>query len=174
MHSTRRRRLLLAAALAVSATSLALAAGTQASSSDHGGRQTLSGTKPAWASVAPTLGTVSETQSVSAKVWLAPRNASGLDALARAVGDPSSSQYRQYLTESQYRAQFAPTDAQVASVRQWLEGAGLHVDSVGPDAHFLAVSGSAAAASTAFGTQLSNFAVNGKTVAAPASDFSVP
>src|SRR5438552_17657421 len=106
MRSPRRRRLLVPAALMVCVASLVLAASTQARSSDQG-RQLLPGTKPAWTSAVATTGAVSDTQQVRAKVWLAPRNAEKLDALAKAVSDPSSSQYRQYLKPNQYRAQLA-------------------------------------------------------------------
>ena len=58
----------------------------------------------------------------------------------------------------------------VGAVRQWLEGAGLKVDEVGPDAHYVAVSGTAAAASEAFGAQLAHFTVNGTETDAPTSD----
>jgi subtilase family serine protease len=154
------------AALAATAVSPALAAGQ--------GRHVLAGAKPAWVGAVKKTADVPSGQKVSAKVWLAPRNAAQLDALARAVSDPTNSQYGQIISEDQYRAQFAPTADQVTAVRQWLTGAGLHVDSVGPDSHFVAVSGSAASVSAAFGTGLGTYRVNGKQVRAPYGDVSVP
>ncbi len=137
-------------------------------------RTVLAGSKPTWVGPVAQAGTVPAGQAVSVKVWLGQNNASALQALAKAVSDPSSSQYHHYLTHSQYVSQFAPTAAQVASVKAWLTGAGLTVTAVGPDNHYLSVTGTAGAAAAAFGTQLGLFSVNGKQVQAPTSDVSVP
>src|SRR5262249_22710337 len=127
-----------------------------------------------WTAAAPQSGAVASSQKIAARVWLAPNNAAQLATLAKAVSDPSSAQYGQYLTTAQYDQQFAPTAAQVAAVSQWLTGAGLSVVEVGPDNHYVAVSGSAAAINAAFGTQLALFKVDGSLQQAPTSDLSVP
>src|ERR1035437_6082793 len=87
MRSVRHRKmgvavagLLCMAALAATAVSPALAAGQ--------GRHVLAGAKPAWVGAVKKTADVPSGQKVSAKVWLAPRNAAQLDALARAVSDP--------------------------------------------------------------------------------------
>jgi subtilase family serine protease len=161
--------------LAVAAGGICLVAALGASTASAGhGRHVVQGGKPSWTAAAPQTAAVPDAQQESAKVWLAPRNADALDTLARSVSDPASAQYQQFVTPDAYAAQFAPTQVQVSSVTDWLTGAGLHVDRVGPEAHYVAVSGSAAAINTAFGTQLARFAVNGKQVQAPAADVSVP
>jgi subtilase family serine protease len=164
--------LLIAAAGAVSVAALAAAA--QAAGPNGPGRHVLPGTRPSWTAQVPQAAVVPSAQLVHAKVWLAPRNAAQLDALAQAVSDPSSSQFGQFISDDLYQAQFAPTAAQVAQVTQWLTRAGLSVDTVGPDNGFLAVSGGAAAANAAFGTQLGTFVVHGQQTQAPTSDLSVP
>ena len=166
------RRLTLSAAL-VGALALLVAAVAGAGAAAPG-RTVLAGSKPTWVGPVAQAGTVSAAKTVSAKVWLAPNNPATLAALAKAVADPSSAQYRKYLSHSQYVSQFAPTAAQVAAVKTWLTGAGLTVTSVGPDNHYVAVTGAASAVSAAFGTQLGLFVVNGKQVQAPTSDLSVP
>ena len=150
---------------------VAFAASTAVAGHD---RHVLPGGKPDWTSAVQQTGTVPSAQQVSAKVWLAPRNAAQLTALAQSISEPASSQYQQFITPDQYAAQFAPTSAQIAAVTAWLNGAGLQVDQVGTDSHYLAVSGSAAAVNAAFGTQLAKFSVNGKQVQAPSTDVSVP
>ena len=57
---------------------------------------------------------------------------------------------------------------------QWLTQSGLGIDATGPDNHFVAVSGSASAIATAFGTSLADYLVNGKQAQAPVADLSVP
>ena len=170
MKFSMRRLALSAAALGALALLVAVAGASGAAPS----RTVLAGSKPSWVGPVAQAGTVPAGQTVSAKVWLGPNNAAALQALARAVADPSSSQYRHYLSHSQYVSQYAPTAAQVAAVKTWLTGSGLTVKSVGPDNHYLAVSGPASAVSAAFGTQLGLYKVNGKQVQAPTSNVSVP
>ena len=160
--------------LSISVVAAVLAAFSAAPVSAANSRHVLPGTKPSWTAAVPKVGDVAGTQHVTAQVWLTPRNGAQLDALAAAVSDPSSAQYGQFLSSAQYRSMFAPTAAQVASVRQWLAGSGLHVDAVGPDNAYVAVSGSASAINAAFGTQLSTFTVKGKSEQAPSQDVSVP
>jgi subtilase family serine protease len=160
----------------------AFAATAALAGNGHGGgngggdaaRLTIAGTKPAWTAAAKPAGAVSQASTQSAKVWLAPRNAAQLDSLARAVTDPASAQYRQYLSHAQYVSQFAPTADQLSAVESWLEGAKLQVTGVGPDNHFVSVSGSPSAIASAFGTTLGLYQVNGSTQQAPTSDISVP
>ena len=109
---------------------------------DGPGRAALTQAKPAWTTAASSATAVpAGAGTISAKVWLAPRNAAQLDALAKAVSEPSSPQYGQFLSADQFRAQYAPTAAQVAQVSSWLTGAGLSVSAVGTDNRFVEVSG---------------------------------
>ena len=137
-------------------------------------RHVLPGTKPSWTTAAPQTAAVPAGRLVHARVWLTPRNAAQLDALAQAVSDPSSAQYGQFISADQYDAQYAPTSDQVSEVTQWLTQAGLGIDATGPDNHYVAVSGSASAVATAFGTSLADYLVNGKQAQAPVADLSVP
>jgi subtilase family serine protease len=137
-------------------------------------RHVLAGTKPAWVSAVPRTGNLSANQVVSAKVWLAPRNASLLDRMATAVSDPASAMYAHYITAAQYNAMFAPTSGQLAGVTHWLTGSGLRIDKIGPNNSYVAVSGRASAINAAFATQLATFKVNGRIERAPAAEVSVP
>ncbi|HZQ15299.1 MAG TPA: S53 family peptidase [Gaiellaceae bacterium] len=171
MHLTGAKR----AALALGGALLLIAIATAAAAAG-GGRHKIDGSKPQWEANThfKQIGTVPDGKRVSAKVWLAPNDQAALESLAQAVSDPGSSQYGAFLTHDQYVSRFAPTQAQLASVEQWLHGAGLNVGAVGPDNHYVAVTGSASAIAAAFGTQLGLFEVEGKQVQAPTSDLSVP
>src|SRR5213595_516031 len=112
MQSPRLRRLF---AVAIGALTCAAMLGAT-SAVGASGRSYLNGTKPSWTTKAPKAGNVSALQQVSAKVWLAPRNAAQLTALASAVSDPSSAQYGHFISQAEYAAQFAPTASQVSAV----------------------------------------------------------
>ena len=176
MQSIRLGRVVAALGGAMTIATLVVTAGASARTNGpfDSGRHVLPGSKPAWTTVAPQTAAVPSGQLVHARVWLTPKNADQLDALAQAVSDPASAQYGQFISADQYAAQFAPTADQIGPVTQWLKQSGLSVTATGPDNHFLAVAGSASAISTAFGATLANYLVNGKQAQAPAADVSVP
>ncbi len=161
----------MAATLPMLVGALALGIPT-AHAADHPLRDLLSGTRPVWATARADKGAASDGARVSARVYLAGKDAAGLAAYARAVSDPDSASYGKYLTAKQAQARFGATKAQVAAVKSWLTAAGLKV--TGVTRHYVSVSGDVAAAEKAFGTQLHNFAKGSKTYRAPASAASVP
>ena len=167
------RRMTFAAVAVLSLGAATIAAAGSASAQTGSHRHTVSKAST-WTAHAARSAAVSSKTSVNAKVWLAPRNGAALTALASAVSDPSSAQYGHYLSESAYKAQFAPSAAQVSAVEAWLKGAGLRVQGVGSDNHFVSVSGSATAIHAAFAADVRQFTVNGKTVLGSTTDVSVP
>ncbi|GAA3065798.1 S53 family peptidase [Streptomyces glomeratus] len=151
----------------------ALALGIPAAhAADNPGRASLAGTKPAWATAKADKGAASNSAQVSARVYLAGRDAAGLAAYAKAVSDPSSPLYGKYLNAKQTQARFGATKAQVSAVKSWLKSAGLTVTAV--TQHYVAVTGDVAAAEKAFGTQLHNYAKGSKTYRAPSKTASAP
>ena len=158
MPSIRLGRVVVAIGGATMIAALVVTAGASARTNGPFGsvRHILPGSKPAWTTVAPQAAAVPSGRLVHARVWLTPRNAAQLDALAQAVSDPSSAQYGQFLTADQYNAQYAPTADQVGQVTQWLTQSGLSVTATGPDNHFIAVAGSASAIASAFGASLAD------------------
>jgi subtilase family serine protease len=163
----------------VRATVLPLAAGTlalgiPAAQADPAppGRDTLSETKPAWATASSDRGSSADSGQVTARVYLAGRDAKGLADYAAAVSDPASPAYGTYLTARQARARFGPTRQQTGAVTAWLRGSGLTV--TGHNQHYLSVTGEVAAAEKAFGTQLHNYGKDGKVYRAPSKAATVP
>ncbi|MFD9005620.1 protease pro-enzyme activation domain-containing protein [Streptomyces sp. NPDC059582] len=139
---------------------------------DNPGRDTLAGTKPTWATTKADKGATSNAAQVSARVYLAGRDAAGLAAYAKAVSDPASAAYGKYLSDDQAQARFGASPAQVKAVKSWLESAGLKV--TGTTRHYVSVTGDVAAAEKAFGTQLHNYAKGSKTYRAPQKSASAP
>ncbi|WP_460064862.1 S53 family peptidase [Streptomyces sp. YKOK-I1] len=161
----------MAATLPMIAGALALGI-PAAHAADAPARDTLAGTRPAWATAKADKGSTSNSAQLNARVYLAGRDADGLAAYAKAVSDPRSPAYGKYLSARQAAARFGATAAQVAAVKAWLTAAGLKV--TGTTQHYLSVSGDVAAAETAFGTQLHNYTKGSKTYRAPAKSASAP
>ncbi|MEU8545543.1 S53 family peptidase [Streptomyces roseoverticillatus] len=178
MRSSRSRvraGLALAAALPLAAGALALGTPTalaaQAGPGPHD-RQALAGTKPLWATPSADRGTADASEKVTARVYLAGRDAKGLAAYARAVSDPASASYGKYLTSRQAKERFGATKEQIAGVTGWLTSSGLKV--TGTTDHYVTVTGDAAAARKAFGTELHRYVKDGRTYHAPSTTASVP
>ncbi|MEU0839223.1 S53 family peptidase [Streptomyces sp. NPDC005962] len=161
-----------ATALPLTAGVLTLGIPAAQADSAPSGRDTLSATKPAWATARSDRGATADSGRVTARVYLAGRDAKGLADYAAAVSDPSSPTYGAYLTARQTRARFGPTQRQTDAVTAWLRGSGLTV--TGHNQHYLSVTGEVAAAEKAFGTQLHNYAKGGKVYRAPSRAATVP
>ena len=170
-RATLRAGVSLAATLPLLTGALALGI-PAAHAADHADRDTLAGTKPAWATTKADRGATADSALVSVRVYLTGRDATGLAAYAKSVSDPSSASYGKYLTAEQAQARFGATKAQVAAVKSWLASAGLKVTDV--TQHYVAVTGDVAAAEKAFGAQLHNYTKGARTYRAPATTPSVP
>ncbi|HEY2130802.1 MAG TPA: S53 family peptidase [Streptosporangiaceae bacterium] len=173
-HVTRLRVVSAAvAAGALTLGTLAVATAAQAGTT----RRAIADTHPAWAVAAKRLSSKAS-GTVSAKVYLAPSNETALAQKVAAVSDPKSSDYRHFLTAAQVRQQFKPTSAEVSSVRQWLTSAGLSVTRVSaasPAGAYIAVRGSVAAASKAFGVSFGTYrGPGGQAARAPQSAATAP
>ncbi|MFJ3819899.1 S53 family peptidase [Streptomyces nodosus] len=170
-RATARAGVGLAATLPLLAGALAFGI-PAAHAADDPGRDTLTGTKPAWATATADRGATPKGTRISARVHLAGRDASGLAAYAKAVSDPASPLYGKYLTPRQAQQRFGASKAQVAAVTSWLESAGLTITDVTP--RYIAVTGDASAAAKAFGAQLHNYAKGSRTYRAPSRTASAP
>ena len=140
-------------------------------------RAAIDGAHPAWAAASNQLsGAV--TGFLRARVYLAGRDQSGLDAFATAVSTPGSPLYRHFLSPAQARARFGVSSQEIAGVRSWLTGAGLQVTRVhdsGPAGAYVSVRGSLAAAGRAFAVTFGRFrGPGGHPYRAPARTPSVP
>ena len=83
---------------------------------------------PNWVATALKVSSAEDSQRVTIAAYLGFRNQSALDDLVTAVATPGSKLYGKYLTPAQFRAQFAPNQADVARVQSTLGKLGFHVD----------------------------------------------
>lgn len=164
------------AVLAIGVAAIVLgAAGSLGSAHAASGRQAIPNTRPGWLGHAKNLGHASGGASVSARVYLTPNGGMAkLAQVARAVSTPGNAQYRHFLKPSQYFQRFGTTDSTVSAVKSWLTGAGLRVTGVEQHNRYVEVSGSVAAAESAFGVTINRYQHNGLTVQAPTGVLSAP
>ena len=153
-----------AALLALLSPSVAAAAGPKA----------LPGSVPAWAKADKATADAPGSNPVGFRVYLNLRNQAQAAAQARAVSDPSSASFGKFLTPTQFANQYAPTSADVNTVKSWLRDAGFSVTYTPSNNHYVAAEGTVDQVESAFGAQLKLYAVAGETLRAPASALTVP
>jgi subtilase family serine protease len=135
---------------------------------------TLHGSRPGWAKQGNLVGAADPAGNVGFRVYLGWNDEAGAAALAKAVSDPRSSSYGQYLNPTEFRKRFAPTEAQVGAVQSWLRSQGFKVDYTPANNHYVAAEGTVAEAEAAFGTQFGMYSVRGQTVRSPSADIAIP
>jgi subtilase family serine protease len=138
------------------------------------GRSPLPGSVPAWANKGNLKSATNPSDDIGFRVYLGLRNQAQAEALARAVSDPSSASYGQYLTTSEFLTRFAPASSDVSAVSSWLKSQGFSIVYTPSNNHYVSAEGSAAQVSVAFGTKLNQYKVNGLSLRAPASELTVP
>src|SRR5262249_59505218 len=84
-------------------------------------------------------------------------DARGIAAFVDSVSDPSSPNYRQFLTPEQVGARFGLADNQVQSVVDHLKSAGLKINLVGKNHLSILAEGTVAQAEKAFNTTIHEF-----------------
>jgi subtilase family serine protease len=146
---------------------LALAAVVPTSAASGG---VIANNTPKFVATAKNLGPADSAETIDVSLWLNAANRDALDALAQALYDPSSPQYRDWLKPADIVARFAPSAEDVRTVTQFLVAHDLTVVSIGPDNFFVHARGTVAQVEKAFQVHINNYDVNGTTYRANASD----
>jgi uncharacterized repeat protein (TIGR01451 family) len=107
-------------------------------------------------------------------VGLGVRASAKLDTLIRAASTPGSPDYGHYLTNDEYMASYAPTDADVQAVTSWLRGQGLEVLGISPNNLLVRTQGRVSQLEHAFGVTINNYTDNGRAFHANDHDPIVP
>jgi subtilase family serine protease len=135
---------------------------------------TIPSSTPAWATPANRVGAVDPAGQVAFRTYLKLRDQAGAEATARAVSDPASPSFQQYLSAGQVRQSFAPSAASVAAVSAWLHQAGLRVGYVPTNNQFVQAVGTVSQVERAFAVKLSDYTIKGQTLRAPDRNLSIP
>ena len=107
-------------------------------------------------------------------VGLQLQNRAALDALITDLYDPSSPNYRRFLTPSQFAERFALPRRQYLQVVRYLKANGLRVTGRYPNRIAIEVSGSVAQVELAFGVRINSYAIDGRTFVANDRNPQVP
>src|SRR5207244_6126734 len=108
------------------------------------------------------LGRAPATERHRVVVSLDVRDRDGLEAFFVDVQDPASPHYRQFLSQAEFDALYAPTETQEQAVVDHLRGAGLRVTERSPNRLLVGAMGSVAALERAFGVAIHSVERGGK------------
>jgi subtilase family serine protease len=167
-HMTRRALVVLATLALMAALPLATV------NAASNGRSALKGSTPSWANAKNYKGAAKATDGVDFRVYLGWNHAAAAAATARAVSDPKSARYGQYLTPAQFRQQFSPSQAQVGAVKSWLKSQGFTVVYTPSNNKYVAAEGTVAQAAAAFDTSFGLYKVNGQLLRSQETSLSMP
>jgi subtilase family serine protease len=111
---------------------------------------------PAVATLAPKGNLPAETQ-LHLAIGLPVRDAAGLEAFVRSVSDPTSRNYRQYLTPEQFTERFGPTERDYQAVIDFARANGFTVSTTHPNRMIVDVEAGTAAVERAFHVTMGTF-----------------
>lgn len=144
---------------------------------DHSQRTVLSGHIHPKATAANDRGRVAPGLQLSYVTLSFNQSAAQKSDLTKLLADqqnPSSPDYHHWLTPAQYADRFGLSAQDIGEVEQWLRGQGLSIAAVAQGRNWVAVNGTAAQVESAFGTEIHEYLVDGKTHFANATEPSVP
>ncbi len=103
------------------------------------------------------VGHTNRNTNISVTIALNLRNADKMDSQIASLNDPSSPNYKHFLTTEEFKAQFGPTETTVENVINFLKSKGLKIHNVGATNEFITVSGNAGQLEDAFGVTINNY-----------------
>jgi subtilase family serine protease len=124
--------------------------------------------------LATQTGLAPASQVLTVGVSLQRPNTAGEIALYKQLYDPSSSQYRDFLTPAQFDQQFGVPAAQSSAVANWLKAGGLTIDTTSATGDYFTAQGTVAQLDKLFSVTLGSYTYKGQKFVANALPPSVP
>ena len=119
--------------------------------------------------IATDLGPTDRNQSQTLTVILKKHNKAAFDKAVDDLYDPTSANYHQWFSQKDFE-KYAPTSAELETVKQELTKQGFEIVSTDPQNFSLRVKGTTGTIEAAFQTEIHNFSHNGKTFQAHIRD----
>jgi subtilase family serine protease len=103
------------------------------------------------------MGRLSDDAQLHLSVVLPLRNQAALTSLLQRLYDPSSPDYRHFLSVAQFTEQFGPTEGDYAAVASYLQSYGLTIENAPANRLIVPVSGSVMQVNAAFNVQMNTY-----------------
>jgi subtilase family serine protease len=125
---------------------------------------------PRYVATAQNLGAEDPAKVIDVTIWLQLHNRNEFDTLTKSMYDPTSANYRHWLTSKDISARFGPTAGEAHAVQKFLADHNLTVVKTGPSNFYVRARGTVGDVEKAFRVQLNDYQVRGKTVRANVND----
>ncbi|MBP0725504.1 S53 family peptidase [Bacillus sp. RG28] len=103
------------------------------------------------------VGHTSRNTVASLTVALQLRNSDKLDNFIASLNDPSSPNYKHYITPEEFKSQYGATDETVDNVKNFLTSKGFEVQNISPNNAFVTISGTIGQMEDTFGITINNY-----------------
>lgn len=103
-----------------------------------------------------------------------PEQDAALAAFNERQYDPSSPDFHRWLTAEEFGQLYGPSDADIASVTNWLQNHGMQIDEVGKGRVYIQFTGTVGEVERAFGVEMHNYLADGKMHLANDRDPQIP
>jgi subtilase family serine protease len=105
---------------------------------------TITNNTPRFTETSNNKGAVSPSTVMDVSIWLKPHNKADLDLAAKEMYDPTSRNYRQWLTKAEFMQRYGPTKAEAKIVQEFFTSHGMKIIKSDPDNFFVRAQGTAA------------------------------
>jgi Pro-kumamolisin, activation domain len=127
----------------------------------------------------PLVGPVDPATAIDFDIGLPDRNQSQLNELLNEISDPSSPEYRQYLTPDEFTAMFGPTTCDYDAVVAWAKAQGFTVTMTYTDRSLIDLSAPVSSVNAAFHVTINEYQRSDGTMfyapdVDPSADLTVP
>ncbi|MGG3469768.1 protease pro-enzyme activation domain-containing protein [Neobacillus pocheonensis] len=150
-----KRKVFISTAASVLSLTLYMSGGSSyAATSNH---VQLNGAAPMAAKHGTLIGHTNSSTKSSLTIALQLRNRDKLDHFIDSLSDPSSPNYKHFISPEEFKSQYGPTDETVANVKSYLTSKGFKVQDVSANNAFITVSGTTGQMEDAFGVTINNY-----------------
>src|SRR5689334_14455903 len=132
------------------------------------------GNTPGFIKNAQDTGPTDPSTVITVTVWLQLHNEQQLDQLVKQQNQKGNANYHKWLSQAQVNATFGPTAQELNAVQNYLSAKNLTVLAVAENNLYVKVQGTVAQIQSAFGVQIHNYTLNGKTYRSNTKDPSTP
>jgi subtilase family serine protease len=139
----------------------------------NGASNLIPNNTPGFIRKAVDLGAVDPSTQISVTIWLQLHNENKLDQTVRDLNRKGSSQYHQWLSQSQFNAAYSPTSQEVNAVENFLSAHKLSVLNVAENNFYIETQGAVGDIQRAFHVQIDNYNLNGTLYRSNTADPSV-
>jgi kumamolisin len=151
----KKRKLLVPTVASLLSLTLYMSGGTNLASASS--RVPLTQAAPISAKHGKFIDHTNRNTKASITIALKLRNSDQLDAFIASLNDPSSPNFKHYLTPDEFKSEYGPTDVTVSNVKSYLESKGFKTKDISSSNSFITVSGTTGQMEDTFGVTINNY-----------------